>query len=296
MWLTFAVLALLCWASVNIVDSSLVRRYPAHPIVFVWATTFFAFPLLFLIWLLMDVRTEWRETLVVAGFFETIGATLFVYAIQRLDISAVNLAWAMLAMLMSIAGFFFFHEVWTQTQTVAAILIFAGVAFFSFRHRKLGGGRSLFLLPALALAYFPLLVIQKTALFTESNAAVFFWPLLAHEGSCFVLPLFVPSYRRAITAFVRKTENLFYFLIGFEGLFYYGGTYLSLRAYGAGPASLVSVVANTQPFFVLLFAWILAAILPSFAPRELLTDQSIQVKLLSFTIVFLGLALLGASL
>lgn len=64
-------------------------------------------------------------------------------------------------------------------------------------------------------------------------------------------------------------------------------------AYEIGAISLVSIVANVQPFMVIGLAWFFMKLLPSRAPRELLTMQSVQIKFLSFTVVFAGLTLLA---
>jgi len=53
------------------------------------------------------------------------------------------------------------------------------------------------------------------------------------------------------------------------------------------------IVGNVQPFFVIGQSWLIAKALPRYAPRELLTAQSVGVKLTSFAVVFVGLALLA---
>lgn len=54
-----------------------------------------------------------------------------------------------------------------------------------------------------------------------------------------------------------------------------------------------SIATSNQSFFVLLFAWLVCRLLPTYAPRELLTAQSVGVKVLSFVIAMLGLSLLA---
>ena len=60
-----------------------------------------------------------------------------------------------------------------------------------------------------------------------------------------------------------------------------------------GHLSLVVITYNVQPFCVMFFAWLFARYAPAIAPKELLTTQSVQIKLISFAIVFFGLALLA---
>jgi hypothetical protein len=71
------------------------------------------------------------------------------------------------------------------------------------------------------------------------------------------------------------------------------GFFFMTNAYAVGLASLVAVTENMQPFCVIFLAWLVAFLVPKCAPRELLTIQSVQVKLVSFLIVFVGLGLLS---
>jgi hypothetical protein len=53
------------------------------------------------------------------------------------------------------------------------------------------------------------------------------------------------------------------------------------------------IVTNVQPFIILLLAYVLYRFLPRKAARELLTVQSLRVKIVSFSVVFAGLALIA---
>jgi hypothetical protein len=68
--------------------------------------------------------------------------------------------------------------------------------------------------------------------------------------------------------------------------------YAGAFAYASGPLSLVVVVSNVQPFLVLAIAGFVVRFFPSKAAKELLTRQSVQLKLLCFFLAFIGLALL----
>lgn len=77
--------------------------------------------------------------------------------------------------------------------------------------------------------------------------------------------------------------------------FFYVAEFALTFAYQSGPVSLISVVGNVQPFFVIFLAWVLARFLPSLAAKEVFSKRSMTVKVGSFSIVFIGLALLGVS-
>jgi len=67
----------------------------------------------------------------------------------------------------------------------------------------------------------------------------------------------------------------------------------TIRAYQIGPISLVNIVGSIQPFFAMLWAFLFWKISPRFAPKELLTVQSVQIKCIGFTVVIIGLLLLS---
>jgi len=57
-------------------------------------------------------------------------------------------------------------------------------------------------------------------------------------------------------------------------------------------ASLVSVTENSQPFIAMALAALLLIFTPRYAPKELLTRESVTIKLLSLTAVTAGMILL----
>ena len=76
---------------------------------------------------------------------------------------------------------------------------------------------------------------------------------------------------------------------------FYIAEFASIQANLSGPLSLISVIGNVQPFFVLLLSGFLVRFCPGLAPKELFTVRSTSIKIISFSIVFLGLALLALS-
>jgi hypothetical protein len=65
-----------------------------------------------------------------------------------------------------------------------------------------------------------------------------------------------------------------------------------VKAFEIGMLSLVTIAGNLHPFFVIFFAWTLMQTKATHVPKELLSVQSITIKLLCFTIVLVGLTLL----
>jgi drug/metabolite transporter (DMT)-like permease len=208
----------------------------------------------------------------------------------------VNIAWAFLAIVLSIIGFYFFGESWSVSQMIGVVCILGGVCFLSYYHHHIGWA-SIGLLVGLGLLYAPSNAVQKAALFHgEVLYTTVFWQLASRECFSFLFPWCLPNFRRKIGPFLFRISSFRFWAISFIVIItYFLGMYLLAEAYKAGPISLVSVVGNIQPFTVLLFAWVLWKLFPKFASKEFFDSQAVAVKLLTFLIVFAGLGLLVIS-
>jgi drug/metabolite transporter (DMT)-like permease len=197
---------------------------------------------------------------------------------------------------MTIVGFMFFGDSWTALEWVGALTILGGIFWFSLSDSKALNLRSLAILLGCALCYVPFYSAQEYSLSLGGSVwAVFFWMLLSRESTAFLLPWFLPAVRTRLLTGFRTQPLSFYLLNALVIALFLVGVYSLTLAYEDGPASLVSVTANVQPFMVIAFAWVFTKVFPVYAPKELLTAKSLQKKLLGFGIVFLGLALLALS-
>ena len=296
MWLLFVLFSAVSWSLVSVLDSLLVANYEKHPLVLSWYQSLFSIVVLFLICLFADTKTPWWPLLFAMGSFAYIGDLYFFWVLDTLDVSVTNGAWPILSVFLSIAGFLFFRESWSFLQALAAVLIIGGVLFLSFHHPT-GGSlkRTLCILTILAVLYVPTYVVKKAALLAGIPViAVFFWLLIGREAFSLVIPWCIPTSRRRIIGLIRKGLNVRFLLIGAAVIFsFFSGEFFGALAFKGGPLSLVSVVSNIQPFIVIALAWLTAHLVPSHAPRELISARSVYVKLVSFAVVFVGLALLA---
>lgn len=294
MWFPIQVASVACWGLINVLDSALVENYHKHPLVPMWNQSYWNLGILFIAMCFLPLQTSWLWILLLGGVIAYVGDIVFFLALKMIDTSVVNIAWAFLAVFLAILGYVLFNETWSLWQSSGVVLVLAGVFLLSTWHRSVADPRLLLLLPALALIYTPYYFIQKAALLGgQSIPAVLIWPLLAREGTSFLVPLLYAPTRRMVTTAARTYGIGFHIVNALVIVLFVLANYLSVLSYDVGPMSLISVVGNVQPFFVLFFGWMLWKILPHFASKEILTAQSLAVKLLSFCIVFAGLALIA---
>lgn len=294
MWFLYQFTAIFFWAAMNVVDSLLVRHFQKNPFVLGWFLSCISLMMLFLISVFFDVATPWMWWIILAGITGWVGDLVFYRTIRELDVSIANIGWSIMAILMGVAGFFLFGERWSGIQLIGAALVLGGIVLLSLWHRKIENPRSLLWLVALGCSYVPFYIFQKALLIQGVDLmTVFFWMFIGREVTTMTVPLLVPSLRRHIFRYASKAPKSFYLWSTLAIFLFMAGNFLTTAAFASGPVSLVSVVGNAQPFIVLFFAWVLVKVAPMVAPKELLTKQSVLVKILSFTIVFSGLALIA---
>ena len=296
MWIPLQLLSLACWGLINVLDSILIKHYDRHPMVALWHQGVFSVITLAVLWFFFDTETTWMVPFLLAGVLAYIGDIIFFMALDRIDVSVTNIAWALLSVFLAMAGFIFLRETWSLFESMGAGLVFGGALLLSLWQRKIGNPKALLLLPLLGLSYVPFYFLQDLALKDgQTTFVVFFWPVLSREVSNFVVGLTVPSLRRKILGSSAHMRIDFHLLNAFVIALFFAASYLTVLAYSVGPLSLVAVLSNVQPFLTLFFAGACAWVLPRFAPREILSRQSVSLKILCFCIVFSGLALIALS-
>lgn len=293
MWLLYALLMVGGWSLSVVFDSALVRHYEKNPFLLMWVQSCFSLLLLSVALFVVSLESSWIPLLLAGGLIAYCGDLVFFVAVDRMDASVFNIAWAFLAVILSAVGFAVFGESWSLLQTLGVVCILSGVVVLSYWHCHITLS-ALGLLVVLAVLYAPANVVMKAAADEgEGIITVLFWLLLARELSAFTFPWCLPSFRKRIAQVRRTTDGMFVGMSGFVILAFFSGEYFAVKAYSVGSISLVSVVGNIQPFAVLFLAALLWRFVPQFASRELLDAQSVQVKLVSFCIVFVGMAILA---
>lgn len=292
MWLFYALLMVLGWALSIVFDSTLVKHYVKNPFVLMWTQSCFSLLFLSIALPFISLQSTWIPLLVLGGLIAYCGDLIFFLAVDRMDGSVFNIAWAFLAIILSAVGFLLFSESWTPLQTLGVVCVLFGVTMLSCWHHHLTLP-SLGLLVALAVLYSPVNVIMKAAADAgEKTLTVLFWILLARELCAFTFPWCLSRFRKRIAEFRMTIDSMFVLISGFVVAVYFTGEFFAVKAYSVGNISLVSVVGNIQPFVVLFLAWLLWLLVPRYSSRELFDWQSVRVKLASFCVVFVGMMLL----
>lgn len=293
MWFVYATISAFAWALINVLDSILVHHYEKRPLVLMWSQSIWSLPILLVISQFLPLETTWVSVLLLFGIIGYVGDVWFFHVLEHVDVSVSNLAWALLSLFLAFAGFLFFGESWTTLQTIGAVLTVSGTLVLILFHQHVDLRHAVFLILSLSMLYVPFYIMKKAAVDAgEHPGAVFFWLVFARELTSFTLPLFFPSVRRQAVATIRSSVS-FSVINAVVILSFFAAEFFGTLAYAAGPLSLVAIANNVQPFFVLALAGLCLWLMPARVPKELLSRQSVTIKLGTFSIVFLGLALLA---
>jgi drug/metabolite transporter (DMT)-like permease len=263
--------------------------------VLMWSQSLISLPIVLLLSVTLSVSTSWAWLLILFGVIGYAGDVWFFHVLGNVDVSISNVAWSLLSLFLAAAGFFFFGDSWGITQSLGSVLIVVGALSLSLRHQRVDLLKMLWLVSVLALLYLPYYIVKKYVIDQGvSPLIVFFWMVYGREVFSFCFGGLFPTIRRTAIATIRTSWH-FMTLNTSIILSFLFAEYMGALAYDEGPFSLVSIVGNIQPFIVMGIAGIVVHFWPTEAPKELLTRQSVRLKVLCFFIVFCGLALLSHS-
>ncbi len=296
MWLFYSIFSSVILAVVNILDSTLIHKYEKDPFVVMWAAGLFRLPILLCFPFFISVKTDFLVLLFGIGIMLYFCSLLYLYILRHIDTSVTQSAWAIESIFLSVFGFIFFAELLTYIEMMGAVLILSSVFILSYWHRHVSIPRTIGLLTGLALVGAPVEMGLKYAVeLGVPYPVVLFWYLFVSGLFCIIVPLGRQKTRNHIKRLLTTAPYSFYLCFFIEIILSLLGFATAIKAFTLGPLSLITIANNIQIFLVVIFAWLLTKTKTTHIPKELLTRQSVKVKLTCFSLAFIGLALLGIS-
>ena len=293
MWLLFSLLSASAFAVVNILDSIIVQRYEKHPLVIMWLFGVLRLLMLLPFPFFVDLRTDYAWMLMGCGLILGAALVLYLYVLDHMDASVTQSAWAIESVILSLLGFAFLAESWSGWQTTGALLILTAVFALSYWHRHVSIARTVGLLLLLGAVTAAAEFGVKVALSRDTAyPVVLFWFLFGTGSASVILPLFRRDARARLRRTISSAPPAFFAFLGCSIGMSFLGFAAAVKAFQVGMLSLATIASNIQPFLVIFFAWILAQTKATQLPKELLSPQSVIVKLACFALAFTGLALL----
>lgn len=296
MWILFTLLAVLCWAVLNTIDSLLVRHFEDRSIVICWFQSMTSVPIILIIGAFWSTENSFALLLLLFGALSYMGDLYYWRILGLADASSSNFVGVFVTIIMTIVGVSVYGDTLTPIQVLGAFLVCIGIATLSFSRTHALSAKALLFMLCAAVLYSIFYIAQKWSTNHEQTYfSTFYWMMLGREFFAIFLSTLLPTPRRQIIASFSIRPLKFYILNAVSSSLFLVAMYCISSAYAIGKASYVAILGNIQPFVVILVAWVCTMFAPDLAPRELLTARSLRVKITSFSLVFIGLALLGSS-
>lgn len=293
MWFVYAMLANVLWSFTDVLMSMIVHRVHKDPIVLGFFLGCADLLLLAVLAVYQLPALGHLPLLLLGSVFAYLGMLSFFTVLSYVDVSVSSAAWVFMSIGIALGGVVLFGEAWSALQSIGAILSVCGVLILTFWHKHISTMRTCVILAVPGFMFVPHFLINEYVLLSELSAyTVFFWNILFYGLFAVIAPILIPRHRKSIHQLSAKAHLPFCLLILFRAVITMVATYTVVLAYDTGYASLVGIAENGQPFFLMFFAWLATLFFPKYAPKELLTTQSIAVKVVSFIVVFTGLSLL----
>lgn len=295
-WLWVSALSLVCWSLITVINAVVIRTYRTSPMATLWIQALYSVCLLVLIGAFYRPTPTLLWVLLPASATAYLADLYFFYAADRLDISLINVALCLQSFFMSIVGFTVYHEPMTRSMLVGAGIILCGVLLLSLYGSEVRGRTMLrWFLPFIVI-YFPLNLARKVGV--EHQVPLFtvvFYLILLRDVLATIVPLSIPSFRRAISQELRHQTPIFFAWSGAPVLIFFVAEFLQTTLYAIGPLSGVSLVGNAQPFVTLGLTFALTVLAPSAVEVESFQSSHVRTKMIAFTMTLVGLALVGGS-
>ena len=273
-WINISLLSAAVFGTVNILDSHLLsKRMPSIktfllPIAIIH--TIYSLILIYLFPLPADTSLFIIIAAIGSGMLRTASVTIMLFIMTREEVSRVVPIVYTYPIFVAIMAVPLLGESLQYLEWLAIFTVVAGAVMISTQQNLSGStkllSKSFFLLfgSSLLLAFADL--TSKYVL-----GYISFWNLFWVNAICMVVVFFLISARPHVLKQLinMKQRSTAMVIMGLNEFLAPVAILLSLRAIEMGPVSLVSTITSSRPIFVVIFAFILSRLAPSFLNWQL---------------------------
>jgi len=299
-WYIPALMASLLWAAVVIVDKFVLTHHikDAFSYQIIQAVTFIP-PLLFLFFcssfhgsLLLGIM------ILVLGMIFGLAFILYNKALLVEEVSRVTPLFYLTPIFVILLSALFLGEHLPPRRYIGIGLMVVSAISVSFRWQN-AKSLTFSISPALfMISFLDLLIAGKDIIAKFMFSYINFWTylFLFVLGNILVRPflLFIPRIRSRFIADLKSLPLQIYLLCFVNSAIVWAGFTLYFFAVSITYVSLVSAVPSTQPFFVFVFAMVLAVFYPELINEDIAEKSAVIIKGIAAVIVLIGTYLIVA--
>lgn len=292
MWIYFSLGAVLCWATANIVDKFLLRKWLHEPLLAIVIPVFLEIPLIFIIILFFGVL----KMPLIFVFFNIIAGVLYILpimfyleALKKEEVTRVAPLFQVAPLFVLLFAAIVLKEDITLMKYIGIFLLFSGVFVLSYKDYRHFKFNKSFLFMLLAAACLAANTILTKYLLSITNFQTVF--LYTRIGIAMVsLPLFILFWKKI--QYIKHEHGLRRLaVISGNYLFDVAGVLFVTIALTYSSMIMVNIIIMTEPFFLLLFSIVLCLFKPKIL-KEKLNYHNITQKAAAIILMFCGVVLI----
>lgn len=296
-WIQIGLLSHFFWALVNTSDKLLIENKIKSPLVyfllFSWIGTFPIVIIPFIDFYIPPLRE--LLMLVVSSAFWFFGGIPYIFAIQKEDVTRINIWWSFIPLWSLILGFVFFGERLTHMEMMAFVVLGLAAAVASIHARKgvLVFSRAVLLMIVASLSFAVYAVLFHEITKTVPMIVAFSWSHILGFMMTFFL-FFSKQFRKDFAE--EKKRISIWVLVALLGVTVFDnlGVFFNQWAISLTPASLVFSLEGSQVVFAFFLTLFIGFYNKNLLKEELDT-KNIFLKIVAMLLMIGGIAILSIS-
>ena len=296
-WLLLSILAPVCWAISNALDTAVRRHFVKSDMVAVWFLAATRLPLIIALFAIFGFN--WPEAanlfwMLFAGVLWIVPFVLYYRAVAEEEIGRIVLLMQMNSLFVFTLAWLLINEKLTAVQGFAFGLLLVGGIFASIRRIQskwhMSAAFWFMFCAGIAWALSDVLFKKYAPSFGDFGSAAS-WYLLGSFLPAF-FPFFFKKQRHELAEHLGKLSARGWGLLSMNQLFGISGSIIFAYALTLGKASLTIVIIAIQPLLAILWTYLLAPFIPE-VEKEPLNREAIFFKSISFLLILAGLIVLS---
>lgn len=292
-WILFSILAAVTWAIVNTVDKYILTKLTKNPyVVTITLGVIGAIVSLFVYFIngFSELSNFNIFLAAIAGLFYILMNICYIKAVQLEEVSRIVPLFFLSPLFILLFAALFLGEVFTPLKYLGIFLLVIGAILISFRRTARFNSRK-----AIWFMIFAALFISINQVITKHLLSFAdFWTVFSYVriGAVIaMIPVVYLNFSDLMATVKKHGKKVVGILTVNESLNVLGVIFVTF-AVSTGYVTLVNALTSIQPFFVLLFAFVLSVFYPKIL-KEGVGKSAVMLKLIAIVLMFIGALLIS---
>jgi len=292
-WILLALVSVLIWAGNNILDKIFLEKFVKDIGAISIIVGFFSILVFFLLLPFSNLsQFEFKDALIamLAGFLLIVSYVPYLKALSIDEASRVVPVYQTIPIFVLVISYVLLGESFGAKSLIGFFVVLFGTLLLSldkFSFGFISFRKSFRYMILTSLIYAFAIVIFKFVAKDYDVVSTFCLEVLGSGLAGVAFWILIPKYRKEFNLALKNLPKKGFMVLAINEGTFLVGKLINAYALVLAPVALVSLVENTQPFFVLLYALFLSKFFPRIL-KEDFSKNSIKIKLVSLVIITVG--------